>query len=158
MSDQLVAVAATCTIYKKHKEINIHALSAIRTHVPSNHAAADLRPCSVRPPGSASVYKYTGKQQAARVQPSTQSRNCTFNSYAVDKYKHNSQFLHKLCKQRADNVQIKQSAHQLTQELVCFLAADKFSSQMSKKKHRPDFPWPLHQVTVIRLLTMKLIQ
>jgi len=60
-SDQLVAVAATCTTYNKHKETKIHVLSAIRNRVPSNHAAADLRPCAVRPPGSANVYKYRAK-------------------------------------------------------------------------------------------------
>jgi len=46
-SDQLVAQAATCTTHNKHNRRTSHAIIVIRTHDPSNKAAADLR---VRPP------------------------------------------------------------------------------------------------------------
>jgi hypothetical protein len=48
MSDQLDAEANTFTIHNKQKRRNIHALSGIRTHNPTNGADADLR---LRPHG-----------------------------------------------------------------------------------------------------------
>ena len=47
-SDQPVAQAATYTTHNKHIEVNIHVAGGIRTCIPSNRTAADLR---LRPQG-----------------------------------------------------------------------------------------------------------
>ena len=57
-SDQLVAQAATYTRQNKHKRRTSHATIVIRTHDPSNKAAADLR---LRPPSDqdlSSLFKF----------------------------------------------------------------------------------------------------